>query len=152
MRQPAKHIVIRDMKRGAVVVEYRGTKREKLRQSFTLVVSMMEERDLFGRNLDNPIDSTTLYCYNIDEKKWTHLDLSKMDSYTPPGKTGTVEDEQRRPNSISEEKIGDEERTGNRSPEETQRTEETQTDERGAESQGTRESRQGPSSERTSEE
>jgi hypothetical protein len=140
------------MKRGYVVVEYKGVKNEKLQQRFTLVVSMMEEKHLFDRNLDNPIDPTTLYCYNLDEKRWMHLELDKLDSYNLGNNTGPEEHERRRPNSISEKKKGDAGSTGYQSTGDEKGTQETQTNERGAEGQGTRESRQGTSSERTSKE
>ena len=138
MRPPHKPHVIRDMKRGTVVVEYKDRNKNKVTHKFTLNNPQIPDKDMIEFNLDNPVDQTTLYCYNIDEGKWVHLDLTNLDAYHPPGRIGEQEIERRKINSISEEKIADARRDGDRD-EGRETSEETQTDDRGTESSSSRE-------------
>ena len=137
MRPPHKPHVIRDMKRGEVVVEYKD-RNEKVSRRFTLNNPQIPDKDMIEFNLDNPVDQTTLYCYNIDEAKWIHLDLTNLEAYHPPGRIGEQEIERRKINSISEEKIADARRAGDRD-QSRETSEETQTDDRGTESSSNRE-------------
>ena len=140
MRPPHKPHVIRDMKRGEVVVEYKDRDKKKVTHRFTLNNPQIPDKHMIEFNLDNPVDQTTLYCYNIDEGKWIHLDLTNLDAYHPPGRIGEQEIDRRKINSISEEKIADERRTRDR-VEGVQASKETQTDDRGTESSSDRETR-----------
>ena len=140
MRPPHKPHVIRDMKRGEVVVDYKDRNKKKVTHKFTLNNPQIPDKDMIEFNLDNPVDQNTLYCYNIDEGKWVHLDLTNLDAYHPPGRIGEQEIERRKINSISEEKIADARRAGDRD-EGRETSEETQTDDRGTESSSSRETR-----------
>ena len=131
MRPPHKPHVIRDMKRGEVVVEYKDRNKEKVSHRFTLNNPQIPDKHMIEFNLDNPVDQTTLYCYNIDEGKWIHLDLTNLEAYHPPGRIGEQEIERRKINTIAEEPTEDSGRVGDQTPE---TSEETQTDDRGTES------------------
>ena len=136
MRPPHKPHVIRDMKRGTVVVDYEDRNKNKVTHKFTLNNPQIPDKDMIEFNLDNPVDQTTLYCYNIDEGKWVHLDLTNLDAYYPPCRIGEQEIERRKINSIAEEPTEDSGRVGNQTRE---TSEETQTDDRGTESSSSRE-------------
>ena len=138
MRQPTKHHVIRDMKRGIVVVEYKDQNKNEVSHKFTLNNPSIPDDNMIEFNLDNPLDQSTLYCYNMNEQRWMHLDLSNLEAYHPPGRAGEQEIERREINSISEEKITDARRTGDRD-QSRETSEETQTDDRGTESSSNRE-------------
>jgi hypothetical protein len=133
MRPPHKPHVIRDMKRGAVVVEYKDRDKKKVSHKFTLNNPIIPDKHMIEFNLDNPVDQTSLYCYNMNEGKWMHLDLSNLDAYNPPGRIGEQEIERRRINTIAETSTEDARRTRDR-VEAVQTSEETQTDDRGTES------------------
>ena len=137
MRPPHKPYVIRDMKRGKVVVEYKSGK-EIVSHEFTLNNPSIPDKNMIEFNLDNPVDQTTLYCYNMTEGKWVHLDLTNLEAYHPPGRIGEQEIERRTINTISEEAHANARRAWDRDKSE-QTSEETQTDDRGAESSSSRE-------------
>ena len=138
MRPPHKPHVIRDMKRGEVVVEYKDRDKKKVSHKFTLNNPQIPDKHMIEFNLDNPVDQTTLYCYNMNEGKWVHLDLTNLDAYHPPGRIGEQEIERRKINTISEEAHANARRAWDRDKSE-QTSEETQTDDRGAESSSSRE-------------
>ena len=138
MRPPHKPHVIRDMKRGEVVVEYKDRDKKKVSHKFTLNNPQIPDKHMIEFNLDNPVDQTTLYCYNINEGKWVHLDLTNLEAYHPPGRIGEQEIERRKINTISEEAHANARRAWDRDKSE-QTSEETQTDDRGAESSSSRE-------------
>ena len=138
MRPPHKPHVIRDMKRGEVVVEYKDRDKKKVSHKFTLNNPQIPDKHMIEFNLDNPVDQTTLYCYNMNEGKWVHLDLTNLDAYHPPGRIGEQEIERRKINTISEEAHANARRAWDRDKSE-QTSEETQTDDRGTESSSNRE-------------
>ena len=121
------------MKRGIVVAEYEGSGKEILSHKFTLNNPSIPDEKMIEFNLDNPLDQSTLYCYNMNEERWMHLDLSALDAYHPPGRIGEQEIERRKINSISEEKNADARGTGDRD-QSRETSEETQADDRGTES------------------
>lgn len=138
MRPPHKPHVIRDMKRGNVVVEYKDRDKKKVSHEFTLNNPSIPDKHMIEFNLDNPVDQTTLYCYNINEGRWVHLDLTNLEAYHPPGRIGEQEIERRKINTISEEAHANARRAWDRDKGE-QTSEETQTDVGGAESSSSRE-------------
>ena len=138
MRPPYKPYVIRDMKRGAVVVEYKDLDKKQVSHKFTLNNPIIPDDHMIEFNLDNPVDLTTLYCYNIDEGKWVHLDLTNLEAYHPQGRIGAQEIERRKINSISEEKNADARGAGDRD-QSRETSQEAQTDVGGTESSSDRE-------------
>ena len=150
---PARNIVLRDFKRGAVKVVYKERGGE-ITRFVTLSNSMIPDQHMAETNPNHPLEADLLNAWDTERLQWVRFNLSDVTEYKPfPGyEWGT---------STQEDNSGDEERTTlasskgrtrNRKTKGVQTSEETQTDDRGTEAEGKGEPRQGKGSEGTTEE
>ena len=103
---PKKHIVIRDLKRGNVRLEFKD------RTWFgTLNNSIIPDKFMAETNPNHPLELNEVNCWNVEQLRWDKFNISDLEEYTPQG-SQSGEQERR-------EDAEDTGRVGNHSPEET---------------------------------
>lgn len=78
--RPKKHIVIRDLKRGAVKMEFKD------RTLFaTLSNSIIPDKFMAETNPNNPLEVDVVNCWNTEQQRWDNFKISELEEYVPGG-------------------------------------------------------------------
>lgn len=79
-RRPKKHIVIRDLKRGAVKMVLKD------RTLFaTLSNSIIPDKFMAETNPNNPLETDIVNCWNTEQLRWDNFKISELEEYVPGG-------------------------------------------------------------------
>ena len=128
MRPPARHLVLRDLKRGLVEIKH-GKDLEEAK--VTLLNQYIPDAMMKESNPNHPLEADLVLAWDVSRYRWYEFNASEIKEYHPPYGDNSGQVKQERTTS------GDSpERTGDRTTEAVQREEETQADDRGTEGQG----------------
>jgi len=139
-RSPTKPIVIRDLHRGLVTLEYLDEMTGKIEtMKATLIEAGIPDQHMAESDPNSPLEPDLVHVWDIERFRWNQFRISQLESYEPQFGAGEEsrayeEGNRSRPNP---------EGTGHRISQGVQASEETQTHDRGTEGQGPREPRQG---------
>ena len=103
---PKKHIVIRDLKRGSVRLEFKNRK-----WFGTLNNSIIPDKFMAETNPNHPLELDEVNCWNVEQLRWDKFLISELEEYAPQG--SPLGEQERR------EDAEDSGRTGNSPPEKT---------------------------------
>ena len=82
---PLKHIVIRDLKRGAIKIKYKERGSE-IERSVTLANSMIPEKLMAETSPNNPLELDEVHAFDTKRLQWVRFKISELDVYqTAPG-------------------------------------------------------------------
>ena len=86
-RRPKKHIVIRDLKRGNVRLQFKD------RVWFgTLNNSIIPDKFMADTNPNNPLELDEVNCWNVEQLRWDNFKISELESYGNQERTEDAED------------------------------------------------------------
>ena len=76
---PKKHIVIRDLKRGEVLMEFK----KDPTLSATLSNMIIPDKFMAESNPNNPLELDEVHCWNIKRVRWDKFKISELTYYHP---------------------------------------------------------------------
>ena len=77
---PKKHIVIRDLKRAAVELQFKDRT-----FSGTLNNSLIPDKFMAETSPNNPLELDEVHCWNVDQQRWDSFKISELEAYSPEG-------------------------------------------------------------------
>lgn len=139
-RQPNKPIVIRDLNRGYVSLEYLDEQTNKVESmKATLIEADIPDQHMAESDPNSILEPDLVHVWDIERYRWNKFRISQLESYEPQYGAGDLSRAHEERNRARQNPEG----TGHRISKGVQASEETQTHDRGAEGQGPREPRQG---------
>ena len=78
--RPKKHIVIRDLKRGPVSLEFKDRT-----FSGTLNNAIIPDKFMAETNPNHPLELDEVHCWNTDRHQWDKFKISELEKYLPQG-------------------------------------------------------------------
>ena len=84
---PKKNIVIRDLKRGMVIVE---TEKEQFK--CTLLNQFIPEQFQADTNPNHPLELNEVNAWDTEKRRWVKFKISELTKYQPEGGEGRVEE------------------------------------------------------------
>ena len=139
-RLPTKPIVIRDLNRGIVTLEYLDEQTGNIDEmKATLIEADIPDQHMAESDPNNPLEPDLVHVWDVVRYRWNKFRISQLESYEPQFGAG----DQARAYEERTAPSGGERGTGHRISQGVQASEETQTHDRGTEGQGPREPRQG---------
>ena len=76
---PKKHIVIRDLKRGEVLMEFK----KDPTLSATLSNMLIPDNLMAETNPNNPLELEEVHCFNMERRRWDKFKISELTYYHP---------------------------------------------------------------------